>query len=54
MFSYRCGREIEEGSAYCLYCGTKMPLDDLDANLKSYQFSPVSGDNIKMDYEQPF
>lgn len=25
MFCHKCGKEIEDGSAFCLYCGTKMP-----------------------------
>lgn len=28
MFCHRCGKKIEDGSAFCLYCGTKMPVDD--------------------------
>lgn len=32
MFCHRCGKEIEDSSAFCSYCGTKMPLDDSKVN----------------------
>lgn len=31
MYCHRCGREIEDESLFCLYCGTKMPIEnDID------------------------
>ncbi len=30
MYCHRCGKEIEDGSEFCCYCGTKMP--EVEAN----------------------
>ena len=29
MFCHKCGKEIEDGSSFCYYCGAKMPKEEI-------------------------
>jgi len=48
MFCYHCGKQIEDGSRFCLYCGQDQTLAETPAGVPDSAAAPVPDDTCEM------